>query len=114
MATASPVKGRSTNRLSDRTIRAFLSNARAGKAATKKLSDGGGLFITLTPAGSAVWRLKYRHGGKEKLHSIGVYPAVGLEGARSARETARAHLREGRDPTTARQLTRVAMTVASA
>lgn len=109
-----PVKGRSTNRLSDRTIRAFLSKSRAGKAATKKLSDGGGLFLTTTPAGSAVWRMKYRHGGKEKIYSIGIYPTVGLEAARSAREVAKAHLREGRDPTTARQLTRIATTVASA
>jgi integrase len=109
-----PVRGRLTNRLSDRAIRAFLAQARAGKAATKKLSDGGGLFLTLTPAGSAVWRMKYRHAGKEKIYSVGVYPTVGLAVARSARETARAHLRDGRDPTTARALDRVATTAAAA
>jgi integrase len=108
------VKGRSTNRLSDRTIRAFIGNAREGKAPTKKLSDGGGLFLTLTPADTPVWRMKYRHAGKEKQYSIGVYPTVGLEAARSARDVAKAHLREGRDPTTARELTRVATTIASA
>lgn len=106
--------GRSTNRLSDRTVKAFLAQARAGTAATKKLSDGGGLFLTRTAAGSPVWRMKYRHGGKEKVYSVGIYPTIGLEAARSAREAAKAHLRAGRDPTTARQLGRVAATVASA
>ena len=113
MASRSPVRGRSTNRLSDRTVRAFLSNVRAGKAATKKLSDGGGLFITTTPAGSAVWRLKYRHGGKEKLYSIGVYPTVGLEKARVAREAVKAHLSEGREPIKARQLSRATAVASS-
>jgi hypothetical protein len=108
----SSVKGRSTNRLSDRTVRAFLSSTRAGKAATKKLSDGGGLYLTVTAAGSAVWRLKYRHGGKEKLYSIGVYPEIGVEKARSEREVVKAHLREGREPLRARQLSR-AVTAAS-
>jgi integrase len=113
MASGSLAKGRSTNRLSDRTVRAFLSNVRAGKAATKKLSDGGGLFITTTPAGSAVWRLKYRHGGKEKLYAIGVYPTIGLERARVAREAVKAHLSEGREPVKARQLSRASAVASS-
>jgi integrase len=104
---------RSTNRLSDRSIRAFVASARQGEAKTKKLSDGGGLFLTLTNAGSAVWRMKYRHAGKEKLYSIGVYPIIGLEAARTAREIAKAHLREGRDPTQARDIKRVAHVTAS-
>lgn len=107
------MSARSTNRLSDRTIRAFVASARQGKAKTKKLSDGGSLFLQLTPAGSAVWRMKYRHGGKEKLYSIGVYPTVGLEAARTAREAAKVKLGEGRDPTTARRIDRLSTTAAS-
>lgn len=113
MAPRSPVKGRSTNRLSDRTVRAFVGNARAGKAATKKLSDGGGLYLTLTPAGSPVWRVKFRHGGKERVYAAGVYPTIGLEAARKEREVVKAHLREGREPTKARQLSRATTAVAS-
>lgn len=104
---------RSTNRLNDRAIRAFLARARDGKAPKKKLSDGGGLYVTLTPAGSGVWRLKYRVAGREKLFAIGVYPDVGLERARAARESVKAHLREGRDPIKARQLTRAAAEASS-
>jgi integrase len=108
------MSGRSTNRLTDRSVRAFVASARQGEAKTKKLSDGGALFLTLTAAGTPVWRMKYRHGGKEKLFSIGVYPVVPLEAARSARDAARAQLREGRDPTQSRELTRVGEVASSA
>ncbi len=39
-----------------------------------KLSDGGGLYLLINPNGSKYWRLKYRHGGKEKNLALGVYP----------------------------------------
>jgi hypothetical protein len=52
--------------------------------------------------------VKCRHSGKEKFFAVGVYPTVGLEIARSARDTAKAHLREGRDPIQARDLRQVA------
>jgi integrase len=105
--------GRSTNKLSDRAIKAFVASARNGSASTKKLSDGGGLYITLTPAGSAVWRLKYRLVGKERLYAIGVYPAVGLEAARAQRAMVKELLREGRDPLKTRQLTRASAAASS-
>lgn len=101
------------NRLNDRTIRAWLVRARDGKAPKKKLSDGGGLYVTVTPAGSGVWRLKYRQGGKERLYAIGVYPDVGLERARAEREQVKAHLRKGDDPMKVRQLTRAAAEASS-
>lgn len=106
-------KGQGTNRLTDRGIRAFLVHARAGEAPTKKLSDGGGLYLMLTPSGTACWRVKYRHGGKEKVFSAGVYPEISLESARKARESVKAHLREGRDPIQARDVARAEAVVAS-
>jgi hypothetical protein len=36
---------------------ASLAQARAGTAPKRKLFDGGSLYLTLTPAGTAVWRL---------------------------------------------------------
>src|SRR3954469_21146964 len=90
--------GRVTNKLTDRKVKAFVSKARSGAATAKKMSDGGGLYVTLTSAGTPVWRLKYRLNGKERLYAIGVYPEVSLEEARAARESVKAHLREGRDP----------------
>lgn len=43
-----------------------------------KLSDGGGLFLSIQPGGGKWWRYKYRFQGKEKLLVLGAYPDVGL------------------------------------
>ncbi|KVO28920.1 Arm DNA-binding domain-containing protein [Burkholderia ubonensis] len=64
----------------------------------KKLFDGGGLYLLVTPEGGKYWRLKYRFGGKEKRLAFGVYPKVTLEVARERRDAARALLAEGVDP----------------
>ncbi|MBS0450675.1 MAG: tyrosine-type recombinase/integrase [Proteobacteria bacterium] len=64
--------------------------------------DGGGLYLEVTASATATtgryWRLKYRHGGKERLLAFGVYPEVSLKDARERREAARAHLALGVDP----------------
>lgn len=65
---------------------------------TRKLFDGGGLYLEIAPTGSRYWRMKYRYGGKEKRLALGTYPAVTLAAARRGRDAARALLREGRDP----------------
>jgi hypothetical protein len=64
-----------------------------------KLADGGGLYVEVTPAGSKLWRMKYRqpNGKENKLH-CGVYPEVSLGQAREQRETARKLLAVGGDP----------------
>lgn len=71
-----------------------------------RLPDGGGLHLFVTPAGGRHWRLRYEFGGREKLLSIGPYPAIGLAAAREARDEAKALLRAGRDPSIAKQLRR--------
>jgi len=43
-----------------------------------KLADGGGMFLHIMPHGSKLWRLKYRHMGKENLLSLGSYPQTSL------------------------------------
>ena len=63
-----------------------------------KHADGGGLYLELTPAGGKYWRLKYRHGGKEKRLAFGVYPGVGLKDARALATKARKVLADGNDP----------------
>ncbi|GAC1679350.1 MAG: tyrosine-type recombinase/integrase [Steroidobacteraceae bacterium] len=74
-----------------------IRNAKPGSSA-RKLSDGGGLYLLLTPAGGKLWRLKYRVKGREKLLSIGSYPEIGPAQAREAREAARRLLALGIDP----------------
>lgn len=63
-----------------------------------KYFDGGGLYIELAKAGGRYWRLKYRHGGKEKRLSFGVYPGVSLKDARDLATGARKVLKVGGDP----------------
>lgn len=70
----------------------------------RKISDGGGLHLLVTPQGSKLWRLAYRFGGKQKLLALGVYPDVGLAGARRGREEAKRLLRDGVDPGQARKI----------
>jgi hypothetical protein len=43
-----------------------------------KMTDGGGLFLSVQPNGSKYWRLAYRFDGKQKLLALGVYPDVPL------------------------------------
>jgi len=47
-----------------------------------KLLDSGGVFLLVAVSGSKLWRLKYRHGGKEKLRAIGAYGDIQLNGIR--------------------------------
>jgi len=60
--------------------------------------DGVGLYLEVTAAGGRYWRMKYRHGGKEKRLAFGVYPAVSLKAARDAATEARKLLAVGDDP----------------
>lgn len=60
--------------------------------------DGAGLYLELTPAGGKYWRMKYRHGGKEKRLAFGVYPGVSLKAARDLAGAARKTMQDGKDP----------------
>lgn len=64
----------------------------------RKLFDSGGLFLLVMPTGTKAWRWKYRIHGREKLLSIGRYPAISLAAARKARDAARELLEQGIDP----------------
>lgn len=89
--------------------------ALAIKSATPgKLFDGGGLYLEVTASGGRYWRMKYRHGGKEKRLAFGVYPEVSLAEARKRRDNARAIIREGGDPGAAKRAQKVAAKVAAA
>lgn len=63
-----------------------------------KLADGQGLYLLVRPGGARLWRLKYRHGGRERALSFGPYPEVSLRQARDRRLATRQALAAGRDP----------------
>ncbi|WP_421995998.1 tyrosine-type recombinase/integrase [Roseococcus sp.] len=85
--------------LSDVKIRTVKPSSRP-----MKLSDGGGLHLRVTPAGGKLWRLAYRHLGKQKELALGAYPEIGLAEARAARDDAKRLLALGKDPGEAKKM----------
>jgi integrase len=93
--------------LTDTTIR----GAKAKAEKTRKLSDGGGLQLWITPKGSKLWNIAYRfgvrsdgkRGGRQRKLSLGAYPAVSLADARAQRDEAKRLLAAGIDPSAQRK-----------
>ncbi|MDL2268000.1 Arm DNA-binding domain-containing protein [Desulfovibrio sp. OttesenSCG-928-G15] len=69
-----------------------------GTGKARKVADGGGLHIYLSPSGGKHWRMSYRFEGRQKLLSFGAYPAVSIEDARAKRSEAKRLLANGIDP----------------
>lgn len=90
-----------------------IRTAKPGEKA-RKLSDGGGLFLLVSPNGGKWWRLKFRFEGKEKLLSLGTYPEVGLREAREKREEMRRMLAAGVDVSENRKANKAARAEANA
>ena len=83
-------------------------------AAQFKLFDEGGLFVIVRPSGGKLWRLKYRHLGKEQQLTIGRYPDVGLKEARERRDEARKIIASGGNPGFEKKRAAVAASVSAA
>lgn len=64
----------------------------------KRYSDGGGLYLEVTPKGSRLWRMAFRYLNKQKTLAFGKYPEVSLSDARKKRENAKSLLAKGIDP----------------
>src|ERR1700733_1540258 len=84
--------------LTNTAVRAFKPREKSYKQ-----SDGGGLYLQINPNRSLWWRFKYRFEGREKLLSLGVYPHVSLQQARSRRDDAKKAIASGVDPSAKRQ-----------
>ena len=65
---------------------------------SRKVSDGEGLYLLVTPKGGRCWRFAYRYAKKYKTLALGTYPVGTLEWARSRHEFARNLLALGLDP----------------
>jgi hypothetical protein len=79
-----------------------LSDLEIKRAKTKdkpyKLSDGGNMYLWVTPAGGKLWRWAFRYEGKAKLMTFGRYPEVPLALARERLAEARKLLATGINP----------------
>jgi integrase len=90
-----------------------IQNAKA-RAKPYKMSDGGWLFLFVTPKGAKIWRLAYRFDGREKTVTIGPYPEISLKDARKGRDEIKAMLRSGLDPAQQKKLDKLTKEFASA
>ncbi|MFM9979219.1 MAG: tyrosine-type recombinase/integrase [Sphingomonadaceae bacterium] len=95
--------------LTDTTVR----NAKPGER-ERKLADGGGLYLLVTPSGGKLWRLKYRSDGVERKLALGKYPAISLAAARKARDAAKERSSAGNDPAAAKRRERAAAKLSAA
>jgi len=68
------------------------------KEKSYKLYDGEGLYLHMLHSGGRVWRYKYTFDQKEKLFTIGKYPAISLKVAREMRSKAYLLLSNDIDP----------------
>jgi len=74
------------------------------KSKAYKISDGGGLYLLVSPTGAKLWRYKYRINGKEGTFAIGGYPAIALAKARELHADSRELVRQGVHPLHHRKL----------
>jgi integrase len=81
-----------------------IRNTKPGEKAIK-LSDGLGLYLDIRPSGLKVWRYRYwLTPKKDGIYTIGEYPRTTLAEARKIREWAREQVKQGLNPTHAKDL----------
>lgn len=79
-----------------------LSDSECRAAAPKpqpyKMTDGAGLYLHVSPAGTKTWRMAYTFDGHRRDDHFGQYPKTSLAAARRKRDQWRAHLADGANP----------------
>jgi integrase len=85
-----------------RLTRAEVDNARP-RAKAYRLADGASLYLLVSPDGGRYWEWRFRWGGKQQTHRIGVYSPgaarhVGIKEARDAAGAAARSVRAGLNP----------------
>lgn len=68
------------------------------KPKSYKLTDSGGLCLFVSAKGCKSWRFNYRFNGKRQTLTIGKYPDVSVDDARSKHAEAKKVLAQGTNP----------------
>ena len=84
---------RASNPLDVKTIDALKP-----RAATYRVSDGGGLLLEVKTSGAKIWLCRVTVDGRRRDMGLGGYPAVSLKEARTAARNARELAGTGADP----------------
>ena len=88
-----------------------ILNAKPAEKAYK-MADSDALYLVVRPSGAKVWRMNYRHLGRQKTLYFGSWPAVGIASARELRDAARKQLLAGLDPAAEKKIARITKKVA--
>jgi transposase-like protein len=64
----------------------------------RKVTVGRGLYLLITPRGGRCWHYRFFFSGKRKKLSLGTYPEISLECAKTRHQFARNLLAQGLDP----------------
>jgi hypothetical protein len=78
-----------------------------------KLADSDGLYLFIQPNGAKLWRMNYRHLGRQKTLYFGAWPEVGIAAARQHRDKAREQIAAGLDPAAEKRIETLARKVAA-
>ncbi|MBB1272515.1 integrase domain-containing protein [Psychromonas sp. SR45-3] len=89
-----------TTPLTNTEVKQAKPTMKDGKLIAKKLSDGDGLQIKISPNGTKSWILNFKCPYTKKMTSMsfGLYPAISLADARRLRTSARDLLAQGLNP----------------
>lgn len=100
--------------MSERKLLTHTRQAETAKPEAKPytLNAGDGLFLKVMPNGTKKWMWRYFFLKKAKMLSMGLFPAVGLADAKSARDAALKTLAGGEDPSQHRKDMKAATTLA--
>jgi integrase len=98
--------GEAARRTADKLTEARIRGLRPG-AKARKYSDGHGLYLYVSPQGARSFRYGYRHGGRERVLTIGLWPETSLAEAREAHAAARRALAGGADPAAEKRAARL-------
>jgi integrase len=79
-----------------------------------RLTDDGGLYLEVSPAGSKRWFWKFYTEGRESRLALGSYPEVPLKAARLERNEARKLHQSGANPVQQRKAERITASASSA
>ncbi len=74
------------------------AKVKSGGLKQGRLSDGGGLYLNVSPTGSKSWLFMWVRDGKRREMGLGGYPAVPLQKARLLADACRKSVADGRDP----------------
>lgn len=80
-----------------------IQNAKPGPR-PGKISDGGGLYVFVSPSGGKLWRYDYNINQKRKTLSLGAFPVVSLDDARTKWKAAKQQVALGKDPAAEKQV----------